>query len=181
MRQAGYSVLVSAASLWVFVVNMTLILGKDHAQPVAMCKRRASDNYPGIDALVLSPWHRDVQFDQLGDTTENPLSLGETNKTILDIISGIALALCVISLITLVAASGKYAPPLLITCTAGLQLIQLGLLIYLVGSIDCSHTGAIWGLATSHAVTLASLIMNPEVSVEAVIKGEHGSLYSLNF
>lgn len=181
MRHRVYSAVVRATSLWIFVVNVTLILGKTHSQPVAVCKRRASDNYPGVDALVLSPWHKDVQFDQLGDTTEGPVDLNENNKIIFSILSGLALALCVISLIIVVATSEKYAPPFVITCTAGLQAVQLILLLYLVSNIGCIHTGAIWGLATSHAATIACLVLNPRVSIEAVISGNHGSLYTLNY
>ena len=181
MRRRQYHLLVLGVALWALTANVSLIIGRDNSQPVALCSTTDSEGYSVLDALVASPWVKETQYNRLGSKTRAEKNLSAQQKQVLDVISGLTMAVCVVSLIILVILfSGEASLPIpLLVSAAGAQAMQIVLLVWLVGKISCDHTGALYGSCISFIGFVCALSFSPGVQIVPVEEG--GLLFTLNY
>lgn len=173
--------LVLGAALWALAANVSLILGRENSHPVALCSTTNEQGYSVVDGLVTSPWVKETQYHRLGSDLSAEKRLTDHQKQVLDAISGLSLAVCVVSLILLVLifSGGLSLPPPLLVGGAGAQAMQILLLMWLVRVISCNHTGALYGAWISFFGFVCALVMSPKIEIVQIQEG--GLLYSLNY
>ena len=182
MRRQNYRLLVLGVALWAFVANVTLIIGREHSHPVAVCASRDKNNFKTVDALVASPWVKETQFHRLASDENKAVDLSSEQKWVLDAISALALSMCVLALIIMVilGPGDFFVHPLIILVALSVQITQFALVLWLASDLNCSGTGARYALGTSLAGFVFVLLCNTKTDIVPA-SGVMSSFYTLNF
>ena len=182
MRRQNYRLLLLGVILWAFVANVTLIIGREHSHPVAVCVSTDKNNIRTVDALVASPWVKETQFHRLASDQGKTVDLSTNQKGALDAVSALSLSMCVLALIMLVIIllGDSYVSPIIIVAATGVQLVQLALLLWLVSDLNCTGTGAQYASGASFLGFVIALSCNPKGEIIAATGGM-SSFYTLNF
>lgn len=170
MKRQAHRILVGGLAIWLAITNTALLVGRRHSQPVALCRRQTADGYSGLDAITLSPWSRETQINQLADREEHPVELDDGEKTAIGALGGLALALLVFAVIFMVLND---VPPFIITCATGTQAAQMAVLIWVVWSASCEHTGALWAMVASLFAMVVTLVTHARVHIETSDAGSN--------
>ena len=133
--------LLLLSALTSFLFSLSMILPTEIALPVAICTRRASNGYLGVDAIVASPWYTSTQIHKLAEEDESATTIDRAHADIITVIGGLSMFLVTLGGLIFIMETGS-VPSFFVVITSLAAMVHSSLIIAISPLIECRATGA---------------------------------------